>query len=90
VRRPSGLKSAHHRQAILTGAAGVYDSAIEDLKSAGIPFEETAKSEMANRILAAITDGERDSNRLMQYALEAINASRSPAPGRDPSPTRSA
>ena len=56
-----------------------YDSAVNDLKRAGIRVEDTAKFVMANRILGAVSSGELNINRLMQYALAAINAPRSPA-----------
>jgi hypothetical protein len=50
----------------------IFDSAIEDVKRAGIPFDETAESAMAKRILRATSNGERDSGRLMQCALDCL------------------
>jgi predicted RNase H-like nuclease len=68
----------------------VYDAATEDLKSAGIPLDEAVKAVMANRILKALSDGERDIDRLVQHAIEAVDASGFSAPSREPTRTRSA
>jgi hypothetical protein len=66
----------------------VFDTATAALKSAGISVPDALKSVMAHRILRAIAKGERDIDRLMQHAIEAADASRSPAQRRRPSPTR--
>jgi hypothetical protein len=58
----------------------VYDSALKALETAGIPFPEAIKPVMARRILGAVAAGEREVDRLMQHALEAINSYPAPAP----------
>jgi hypothetical protein len=50
----------------------IFDSAIEDIKRAGISFDEPAESAMAKRILRATSNGERDSGRLMRSALDRL------------------
>jgi hypothetical protein len=62
----------------------VYDSTIEYLKKAGTPFDEAAKSALATRILEAISNRERDINRLAQIALEATVTARAPDLGETP------
>ena len=48
-----------------------YDRTIEDLKFWGVSVSDAMKSTITAAILAAVDDGQRDANQLVQRALDA-------------------
>lgn len=64
----------------LMGAA--YDDALQQAESRGVSLTPASRSIMASRILVLVEQGERDMSRLTALALNALDASRFPAPVR--------
>ena len=58
-----------------------YDDAVKAAQSLGlgVSFSEPVQSAMATRIMAAVSEGERDIERLKQCALGAIDRQAPPA-----------